>query len=147
MVRLTDVSPDGASEWITDGQLRASLRRVDDAKSLKNKQGEIVFPFHTYAAHESVPVGQPVEYLITVTPTSNVFAAGHRIRLDVVPVAAQSFDAVRTAGAGAVLIHQGGIHASSVMLPVVPQRCQLGRPGLPDMATPGPCVKLEAALG
>jgi putative CocE/NonD family hydrolase len=147
MVRLTDVSPDGASEWITDGQLRASLRRVDEAQSLKNQQGEIVFPFHTYAAHESVPVGQPVEYLITVTPTSNVFAAGHRIRLDVVPVAAQSFDAARTGGAGAVLIHQGGIHASSVMLPVVPQRCQLGRPGLPDMATPGPCVKLEAALG
>ncbi|MEY2467447.1 MAG: uncharacterized protein QOF21_145 [Actinomycetota bacterium] len=145
--RLTDVSPDGRSEWITDGQLRASLRRVDEAKSLKNKQGEIVFPWHTYAAHEPVPVAKPVEYLLTLTPTSNVFAAGHRIRLDVAPVAAQSFDAVRTGGAGAVVIHQGGIHASSVLLPVVPTRCHLGSPGLPGMATPGPCVKLEAALG
>ncbi|MEY2569551.1 MAG: uncharacterized protein QOE35_4080 [Actinomycetota bacterium] len=146
-VRLTDVAPDGRSEWITDGQLRASLRRVDESKSLKNSQGEIVFPFHTYATHEPVPVGQPVEYLIKLTPTSNVFAAGHRIRLDVVPVGAQSFDAARTGGAGAVLIHQGGAHASSVLLPVVPSRCQLGHPGLPGMATPGPCVTLGAALG
>jgi putative CocE/NonD family hydrolase len=145
-VRLTDVAPDGRSEWITDGQLRASLRRVDKKKSLKNKQGDIVFPSHTFAAHEPVPVGKPVEYLLTLTPTSNVFAAGHRIRLDVVPVAAQSFDAVRTGGVGAVVIHQGGKHASSVLLPVVPKRCHLGRPGLPDMAKPGPCVKLETAL-
>ena len=29
-VRLTDVHPDGRSSWITDGQLRASLRRVDE---------------------------------------------------------------------------------------------------------------------
>jgi putative CocE/NonD family hydrolase len=146
-VRLTDVAPDGRSEWITDGALRASLRRVDESRSLENRQGEIVFPFHTYAAHESVPVGEPVEYVITVSPTSNVFAAGHRIRLDVVPIAAQGFDGVRTGGVGAVLIHQGGIHASSVLLPVIPRRCQLGRPGLPGMARPGPCVTLHAALG
>jgi putative CocE/NonD family hydrolase len=146
-VRLTDVAPDGRSEWITDGQLRASLRRVDESKSLKNEQGDVVFPFHTFAAHEPVPVGVPVEYLITVAPTSNVFAAGHRIRLDLVPLAGQSMDAVRTGGAGAVVIHHGGVHASSVLLPVVPNRCHLGRPGLPGMATPGPCVSLETALG
>jgi putative CocE/NonD family hydrolase len=145
-VRLTDVAPDGRSEWITDGQLRASLRRVDKAKSLKTRQGEIVFPWLSYAAHEPIPVGEPVEYLLTLTPTSNVFAAGHRIRLDVAPVAAQSLDAVRVGGAGVVLIHQGGKHASSVLLPVVPARCQLGRPGLPGMAMPGPCIKLETAL-
>jgi putative CocE/NonD family hydrolase len=145
-VRLADVWPDGRSEWITDGQLRASLRRVDEAKSLK-KKGEIVFPWHTYAAHDSVPVGEPVEYLITLSPTSNVFAAGHRIRLDILPVAAQSFDGVRTGGVGAVLVHQGGDHGSSILLPVVPKRCDLGRPGLPGMATPGPCVTLDAALG
>jgi predicted acyl esterase len=145
-VRLTDVWPDGRSEWITDGQLRASLRRVDEAKSLR-RDGEIVFPWHTYAAHEPVPVGQPVEYLITLSPTSNVFAAGHRIRLDVLPLATQSFDGVRTGGSGAVMIHQGGAQASSVLLPVIPSRCQSARPGLPGMVTPGPCVTLEAALG
>ena len=145
-VRLTDVWPDGRSEWITDGQLRASLRQVDENRSLK-RDGEIVFPWHTYAAHEPVPVGTPVEYVITLAPTSNVFAAGHRIRLDVLPVAAQSFDGVRTAGAGAALIHQGGAHASSVLLPVVPKRCHRGRPGLPGMPVPGPCITLDAALG
>ena len=35
-VRLTDVHPDGRSSWITDGQLRASLRRVDERQSVKN---------------------------------------------------------------------------------------------------------------
>jgi putative CocE/NonD family hydrolase len=146
-VRLTDVAPDGSSQWITDGQLRASLRRVDESRSLENSQGDILFPWHTNLAHESVPVGQPVEYLITVAPTSNVFAAGHRIRLDVIAVAAHGLDAVRTGGAGAALIHQGGTHASSVLLPVVPNRCHLGSPGLPAMATPSSCVTLEAALG
>jgi putative CocE/NonD family hydrolase len=146
-VRLTDVWPDGRSEWITDGQLRASLRRVDDVRSLKNHDGEIVFPFHPFAAHEPVPVAQTVEYLLTVAPTSNVFAAGHRIRLDVAPVLAQSADSIRTGGAGVVAIHQGGDHASSVLLPVVPSRCRLGRPGVSGMATPGPCVALEDALG
>src|SRR4051794_764826 len=38
-VRLTDVHPDGRSTWITDGQLRASLRAIDPQRSRRTAAG------------------------------------------------------------------------------------------------------------
>lgn len=137
-VRLTDVWPDGSSQWISDGQLRASLRRVDDARSWRNTAGDIIRPWHTFAQHE--PVDGVVEYLIEITPTSNVFRAGHRIRLDVVPVAATSFDGARTGGAGAVVVHHSAERPSSVLLPVIGSRCHLGQPGVAGTDVPDGCA-------
>lgn len=125
-VRLTDVHPDGRSAWISDGQLRASLRRVDDAQSVRNADGDYIRPWQPSTQHELVPVGRPVDYVIELAPTSNVFRKGHRIRLAIQPIAEGYLDSARSGGAGALQIHRGGIEASRLVVPVIPGRCQLG---------------------
>jgi hypothetical protein len=82
-----------------------------------------------------VPLGQPVEYRLDVIGTSNVFRAGHRIRLDVLPVASAEADSARTGGAGAVTVLRDAAHPSSLMLPVIPDRCGRSVPLTPG--TPG----------
>ena len=133
-VRLTDVHPDGRSAWITDGQLRASLRRVDDAASVKNGDGDYVRPWLPLTAHEPVPLLAPVDYVIELAPTSNVFRAGHRIRLDVQPLLTGYVDSVRTLGVGALTVLHGA--ESRLVLPVIPERCQLGAPAADGIAMP-----------
>jgi putative CocE/NonD family hydrolase len=123
-VRLTDVHPDGRSSWISDGQLRASLREIDTARSRRDSRGDIIRPWYTFAAHQSVPAGKVVEYYVELGPTSNIFRPGDRIRLDIQPVADAYVDSARTGGAGVLQIARGGAHDSSVLLPLVPHRCQ-----------------------
>jgi uncharacterized protein len=135
-VRLTDVHPDGRSAWITDGQLRASLRRVDGARSVRNDEGDYIRPWLSFSAHEPVPLLEPVDYVIELAPTSNVFRAGHRIRLTVQPIATGYVDSVRTLGVGILSVIRGGIAGSRLVLPVIPERCQLGLPALAGVSRP-----------
>lgn len=137
---LTDVHPDGGSHWVTDGYLRASLRKVDPARSLTNRDGDIVRPWHGFDMAESVPIGEPVEYLIDFFPTSAIFRAGHRIRLDLLPVAGSDSDPLALGDLGLVRIHRGGEHASSLLLPLIPARCETSLRLNPDMEPLGPCA-------
>ncbi len=66
VARLTDVSPDGRSFNLTDGIVRARYRRF--------AQGE---------PPSLIEPGRPYEYVIDLWATSNVFKAGHRIRLQI----------------------------------------------------------------
>jgi predicted acyl esterase len=127
-VRLADVWPDGRSEWITDGYLRAGLRHVDETLSLRDGRGGIVRPWLTYDRLEPVPLAEPVEYRIDLIGTSNVFRAGHRLRLDVLGVASAMADSARTGGAGAVRVLRGPDTPSALILPVIGGRCQTSAP-------------------
>jgi putative CocE/NonD family hydrolase len=66
VARLTDVFPDGRSFNLTDGIIRARYRDFD--------AGEAPSP---------IEPGRPYEYLIDLWATSNVFQAGHCIRLQI----------------------------------------------------------------
>lgn len=66
VARLCDVHPDGRSMNLTDGVLRARHRGLS--------RGE---------APSLIEPGRPYEYDIDLWATSNVFRAGHRIRLQV----------------------------------------------------------------
>jgi putative CocE/NonD family hydrolase len=125
-VRVADVWPDGSSQWITDGYLRASLRRVDTGRSLHNSAGEIVRPWLPYDSPLSVPLGDPVEYQIDVIGTSNVFAPGHRLRLDILPAGEGGVDSTRTGGSGSIDVLRDPAHPSYLMLPVIPGACERG---------------------
>jgi uncharacterized protein len=127
-VRIADVWPDGTSQWITDGYLRATLRRVDAKRSLRSPGGTIVRPWLTFSSPEPVPSGEAVLYRLDVIATSNVFAAGHRLRLDILPVAESEADAPRTGGAGQLTVLRDAKHPSSLLLPVIGARCQHGTP-------------------
>jgi putative CocE/NonD family hydrolase len=63
-VKLVDVHPDGTARLLTDGILRARYRDSNTALTL-------------------LEPGRPTEITVNVGVTSNVFRAGHRIRIDV----------------------------------------------------------------
>lgn len=125
-VRLTDVHPDGRSEFVSDGYLRATLRRVDPARSL-TADGLRVRPFHTFSTSDPVPPGQAVTYEIEIIPTSTIFSAGHRIRLDILPMLSGGLDSLPLPGLGTVRIFRG-VGGSSLILPVVPAGCSTAVP-------------------
>jgi hypothetical protein len=127
-VRVADVWPDGTSQWITDGYLRASLRHVDGQRSLRDVSGSMLRPWLTYDTPQAVPLGIPVAYDLDVIGTSNVFAAGHRLRLDILPSGAGEVDSARTGGVGEVGVLRDAAHASYLQVPVIPGRCQDGTP-------------------
>ena len=106
---------------VTKGWLRASHRKLDEAKSL---------PYRPYHAHDErwwLAPGEVVECQVEVWPTSMVFRKGHKLRLDVQPK-----DGVGTGHfthyhadynqAARNTIHAGGERPSYLLLPIIPPK-------------------------
>jgi len=71
---LRDVQPSGKEVELTKGFLKASHRALDEARSTPSE------PYHPHTETEPVAPGEIVEYAIALSPMSNVFKAGHRIK-------------------------------------------------------------------
>lgn len=110
--KLVDVFPDRTARALNDGILRARYR---DSKT----QPKLLTP------------GQPVEITIDVGATSNLFQAGHRIRLDLSSSNFPRFDRNPNTGgvfgedskllrAEQTILHDAA-HPSRLVLPVVPR--------------------------
>jgi hypothetical protein len=109
--KLVDLHPDGYAMNVTDGILRCRYRRSCEHP-------------------EMLEAGEVVEITIEPMPTSNLFRRGHRIRLDVSSSNFPRFDVNPNTGApeGSAgprqkarnRVHVSDVHASCVVLPVVP---------------------------
>lgn len=77
IVALRDVAADNTESEMTRGFLKASHRALDKTKS-KPWQ-----PYHPHTKPQPVEHGKIYEYAIELTPTSYVFKAGHRIKLEI----------------------------------------------------------------
>jgi len=109
--KLVDVFPDGHARNLTDGILRLRYR-----SSLEQPQ--------------LTKVGEVYRIAIDAGVTSNVFLAGHRIRLEVSSSNFPRFD--RNPNTGRAIaddvelrtarqtVYQGGQYSSHVLLPVIP---------------------------
>jgi uncharacterized protein len=112
--RLVDVWPDGRALGVTDGIVRARYRDGSGRAT-------------------PVPAGQACEYTIDLVATSQVFGAGHRIRVDVASSNFPCYD--RNAGSGGpagtvteadfvvaeqTICHDRD-HPSYITLPVIPR--------------------------
>jgi putative CocE/NonD family hydrolase len=110
--QLSDVFPDGTARALTDGILRVRYRKSKSIPTL-------------------LTPGEPTEIAIDLGATSNVFKAGHRIRLDISSSNFPRFDrnpnTGGTFGEDAVLrraeqkIFHDSTRPSRVTLPVVPR--------------------------
>lgn len=112
--KLIDLWPDGRAMSVVDGIVRARFR-------------------HRAERPEPVTPGVVETYEIHLGPTSQVFAGGHRIRLDVSSSNFPRYDRNSNSGrpAGAVTaadlvvavqtVHHAARHPSFVMLPIIPR--------------------------
>ena len=114
VARLVDIHPDGYAQNLTDGIIRARYRNF--------ARGE---------APSLIEPGRAYEYKIDLWSTSNVFRAGHRIRLDVTSSNFPRWDRNPNTGhefgtgseiavARQAILHDRE-HPSYVTLPIVPQ--------------------------
>ncbi len=113
VARLVDVHPDGYAQNLTDGIVRARYRA-----------------FAQGAGPSLIEPGRAYEYEIDLWATSNLFKAGHRIRLDITSSSFPRWDRNPNTGhdlgvdaelvpARQTILHDSE-HPSYVVLPIVP---------------------------
>lgn len=110
--KLVDVWPNGFAQNLTEGIIRARYR-------------------DSQAKPEFLNPGQVYKFTIDLWSTSNVFLAGHKLRLDISSSNFPRFDRNPNTGAdpetatrwvkATNTIYHDGAHPSSLVLPVVPQ--------------------------
>lgn len=77
IVSLNDVAPDGTTQDVTQGWLRAALREVDEKASTTGR------PVLVGRRAIAVPIGEMVTYRIPVVPNARQFSAGHRVQITI----------------------------------------------------------------
>ncbi|MBF6172901.1 CocE/NonD family hydrolase [Nocardia blacklockiae] len=85
VVEVTDVAPDGRSTVLSTGQLMASLRTIDEARSRRAADGDYTQPVPDLSLDTrqlTVP-GQPTPLDIPVPAVDAVLQPGHRLRVNV----------------------------------------------------------------
>lgn len=116
VARIDDVAPDGTTTYHTvEGRLRASLRATEEAPY--NNLGLPYHPFTEESVQPLVP-GEAVEMEFDFYVISNVFKAGHQIRLTL--NFADERATPRVEPAPEVTVYLGGDMASELVLPVIP---------------------------
>lgn len=75
IIALKDLSPGGLEVELSRGWLKASHRAVDESKSKPFQ------PYHHHLKPEPVVLGKIYHYAIELSPISNLFKEGHRIKL------------------------------------------------------------------
>ncbi len=129
IIALRDVAPDNSEVELSRGWLKASHRAVDETRSKPWN------PFHPHTSPEPVVPGEIYQYVIELSPTSNVFQAGHRIKLEIASLdhpRALAPSAAAAAGASypqyhicssTTTIHKiyhDEEHQSHLLLPIIP---------------------------
>ena len=117
-VYLEDVAPDGTCRYVTEGMLRALHRKERAAPH----HHQVVGPYHSYARADAAPLvpGEVATLRFSLLPTSWRFAAGHRLRVAIAGADADNFGQVPHGRPPVLAIHRGGVHASSIVLPLRP---------------------------
>ena len=115
-VYLEDVAPDGSCRYVTEGMLRA-LHRKEGATPAVH---QVVGPYHSYARADAAPLvpGEVATLRFSLLPTSWRVAAGHRLRVAIAGSDADNFGQVPHGRPPILWIRRGGVHASSITLPL-----------------------------
>ncbi|WP_205697692.1 CocE/NonD family hydrolase [Conexibacter sp. SYSU D00693] len=127
-VRLTDVSPSGASTELTSGWLAATFRARDTSRD-RVVRGETIQPWHPYtrSSVQAVKPGEATEMDVEVFPTNAVIRKGHRLRVVVAPSdfphQVPPLPQLRDSLLGSVKVLTDPEHASHVVLPTVGSEC------------------------
>ncbi|MDF1624362.1 CocE/NonD family hydrolase [Pseudohongiella nitratireducens] len=116
VARIDDIAPDGTATYYTvEGRLRASLRATEPAP-----YDNLGLPYHPFTedSQEMLQPGEPVELAFDFYMMSNVFKAGHRIRLTL--NFADERTTPRVSPTPENTLHFGAETPSRLILPVIP---------------------------
>ncbi len=140
-VRLGRLDPDGQERWafgpegnevsLAQGWLRASHRKLDEARSLPYR------PFHAHDEVQPLEAGEAVPLDIEIWPTCIILPVGSRLVLEVggMELTHSHFvhdderDRPRDVFGGKNTLHTGPTRSSYLLLPVVPTADGAGDPG------------------
>jgi putative CocE/NonD family hydrolase len=113
---LEAVDAEGNSTYLTEGDLRASLRALSTPPF-----DNLGLPYHDYFERDRIPLSphQPVELVFDLLPTAYAFTPGARLRLTIAFADADNFDTPIIVPAPTVYVSRGSAHPSFVDLPVV----------------------------
>jgi putative CocE/NonD family hydrolase len=115
-VYLEEVHPGGASQYVTEGVLRASHRAT-----VKPPYNYMNLPYHRSFKEDTAELtDEPVELHFDLLPTSNIFDAGNRIRITITGADKDNFTTPQLNPPPALRVFRNSTHASSVLLPVIP---------------------------
>ncbi len=149
---LSDVDSSGASNQVTAGFLLASQRALDPGLSTLTPDGQVIRPWHpfTQSSQQLVTPNDPQEYQIEIYPTSNVFKAGHRIRLTIAtadtPATSTPVPDLANEGGGAIELLHGRAYPSHVLVPLIGATPAAAEAGITRASArrPRPCVSRRA---
>ena len=118
-VYLEEVDGSGKSTYITEGNLRASHRKLSQAPF--NNLG---LPYHSHYQSDSalIEAGKPVVLAFNLLPISYLLRAGNRIRISVACADADNFETPLLDPAPKIRLLRDAAHASFVALPMIPGR-------------------------
>ncbi len=115
-VYLEDVHEDGFVEFVTEGILRASNRKLSPRPWLPD------LPWHSCNRGDATPLvpGEIAELVIDLYPTSKLFRQGHRIRLAIAGIDSGNFETPVLDPAPTLEVFRDQVHASRIDLPIIP---------------------------
>lgn len=126
IVTLSDVDEQGSATLLTGGWLKASHRALDENKS------KLWQPRHTHMKPEPVVPGQICKYAIEIVPTSNVFKAHHRLKLEITSSDFKRenarFHHLPSSKITLHKIYHDKEHPSYLLVPIIPQKPSGGAP-------------------
>ncbi|SIT56095.1 conserved hypothetical protein [Mesorhizobium prunaredense] len=114
---LKDVGPDGNVLFLQSGQLRASLRAIDEQRTSSD---EIV---HLFRKREKLEPGCIYDIRMSISPIGHVVRKGHCLELTVGapnPIIKQSIGSFPIGSASINRVYHSEKYPSSIVLPVVP---------------------------
>jgi len=115
-VYLEEIDRSGISQYVTEGNLRASHRVLG-----KPDTDQLNLPYHRSFAEDIRPLtDEPVELVFDLLPTSNIFDADNRIRITITGADKDNFETPELQPPPVVGILRDSKHASYVSLPTVP---------------------------
>jgi predicted acyl esterase len=126
IVSLSEVTPTGAEIGLGRGMLRASHRALDAQKS----RPEAPYHPHTRESLEVIKPGEIYEYAIGFGVVSNVFKAGHRIKLEIQSLISPRDPEIQihyhpplnSSRTTLHKIYRDREHQSHLLLPVIPKK-------------------------
>lgn len=82
IAHLYDVAPDGSEKLISQGALLGSRRTLDKSKSWTDKNGVIMYPWHSFKADNLLTPKQTYRFDVSLNTRQWGILPNHRLRLD-----------------------------------------------------------------